>query len=219
MKLVVDTCIGNDRPRSLLQGEALQTNFLNGHHRGRLRPRCRSMRWSAPICMSIMSAGTRCWRTANGCRPSPSARYLIGRKEYEHWSGFEHDETQTDHGRFRAADLRRRPGRDGGDGPPHLAGNPADADHRPYARPCQRGDRIQGRDRRHHRRHGPSPLPDRPPRLGARLRHRARTPPRATRKAKFAEWADKPILVIGTHFAAPTAGHIVKDGESYRLKV
>jgi len=27
------------------------------------------------------------------------------------------------------------------------------------------------------------------------------------------------VLVIGTHFAAPTAGRIVRDGAAYRLKV
>jgi hypothetical protein len=32
------------------------------------------------------------------------------------------------------------------------------------------------------------------------------------------EWADKPILVIGTHFAAPTAGRIRRDGGSYRFE-
>ena len=30
-------------------------------------------------------------------------------------------------------------------------------------------------------------------------------------------YGDQPVLVIGTHFAAPTAGHIVKDGDAYRL--
>jgi hypothetical protein len=33
------------------------------------------------------------------------------------------------------------------------------------------------------------------------------------------DWADRPILVIGTHFAAPTAGHIKRDGASYRFDV
>ena len=27
----------------------------------------------------------------------------------------------------------------------------------------------------------------------------------------------RPVLIIGTHFATPTAGHLVKDGERYRL--
>jgi hypothetical protein len=31
--------------------------------------------------------------------------------------------------------------------------------------------------------------------------------------------AGSPTLVIGTHFATPTAGHLKKDGDSYRLDV
>ena len=41
----------------------------------------------------------------------------------------------------------------------------------------------------------------------------------ATRLAMFEKLADRPILVIGTHFATPTAGHLVRDGEAYRLEV
>ncbi len=40
-----------------------------------------------------------------------------------------------------------------------------------------------------------------------------------TRSRLFAEWADQPILVIGTHFAAPTAGHVVRDGAAFRFAV
>jgi glyoxylase-like metal-dependent hydrolase (beta-lactamase superfamily II) len=42
---------------------------------------------------------------------------------------------------------------------------------------------------------------------------------RETRRAFLAEFADTPTLVIGTHFAAPTAGRLVRDGEGYRLDV
>jgi len=42
---------------------------------------------------------------------------------------------------------------------------------------------------------------------------------RRTRARLFAEWADQPILVIGTHFAAPTAGHIVREGKAFRFVV
>ncbi len=41
----------------------------------------------------------------------------------------------------------------------------------------------------------------------------------ATRRAFLERYADGPVLVIGTHFAAPTAGRLVRDGESYRLDV
>ncbi len=35
----------------------------------------------------------------------------------------------------------------------------------------------------------------------------------ATRHRMLAEWTDQPVLILGTHFAPPTAGHIVTDGE------
>lgn len=40
---------------------------------------------------------------------------------------------------------------------------------------------------------------------------------RHTREAFVSRYADRPVLIIGTHFATPTAGHIVRDGETYRL--
>jgi hypothetical protein len=33
----------------------------------------------------------------------------------------------------------------------------------------------------------------------------------------FGAPAGSETLVIGTHFATPTAGHVVRDGEVYRL--
>jgi glyoxylase-like metal-dependent hydrolase (beta-lactamase superfamily II) len=41
----------------------------------------------------------------------------------------------------------------------------------------------------------------------------------ATRRKLFAEWADQPILVIGTHYAAPTAGRVKRDGAAFRFEV
>jgi glyoxylase-like metal-dependent hydrolase (beta-lactamase superfamily II) len=38
-----------------------------------------------------------------------------------------------------------------------------------------------------------------------------------TRDQFLKRYADGPVLVIGTHFAAPTAGHIVRDGGAFRL--
>ena len=40
-----------------------------------------------------------------------------------------------------------------------------------------------------------------------------------TRREMFAGLAGKPTLVIGTHFAGPTAGRVVRDGDAYRLVV
>ena len=40
-----------------------------------------------------------------------------------------------------------------------------------------------------------------------------------TRRDFLARYADRPVLIIGTHFATPTAGRLVSDGASYRLDV
>jgi glyoxylase-like metal-dependent hydrolase (beta-lactamase superfamily II) len=41
----------------------------------------------------------------------------------------------------------------------------------------------------------------------------------ATRRRMFAEWADEPVLVIGTHYAGPTAGRVRRDGAAFRFDV
>lgn len=41
----------------------------------------------------------------------------------------------------------------------------------------------------------------------------------AMRAETFAKYADQAVLVIGTHFATPTAGHLKRDGAAYRLEV
>jgi glyoxylase-like metal-dependent hydrolase (beta-lactamase superfamily II) len=42
---------------------------------------------------------------------------------------------------------------------------------------------------------------------------------RQTRERMLQELSERPVLVIGTHFAGATAGHIVRDGDAYRLAV
>lgn len=39
----------------------------------------------------------------------------------------------------------------------------------------------------------------------------------ATRRSFLDRYADTPTLVIGTHFAGPTAGRLVRDGDTFRL--
>jgi hypothetical protein len=41
----------------------------------------------------------------------------------------------------------------------------------------------------------------------------------AVRRAVFAEAAQQSMLVIGTHFVAPTAGRISVDGDAFRFDV
>ena len=42
---------------------------------------------------------------------------------------------------------------------------------------------------------------------------------RRPRERMLGELCDRPVLVIGTHFAGATAGHVVRDGDAYRLNV
>ena len=42
---------------------------------------------------------------------------------------------------------------------------------------------------------------------------------RETRLRFLESWCDRPVLILGTHFAAPTAGHIVRDGKTWRFEI
>src|SRR5579871_6728330 len=94
LRLVVDTCVGNDKPRSLLRGKALSTNFLG---------EMESVGWTrdsvdAVVCthLHVDHVG---WNTMleNGkwVPTFPKARYYIGRREFEFWSQHEDEEQQT----------------------------------------------------------------------------------------------------------------------------
>ena len=40
----------------------------------------------------------------------------------------------------------------------------------------------------------------------------------STRQKFIQSYADQPVLIIGTHFAGPTAGKIVSAGDTFRLE-
>lgn len=147
----------------------------------------------------------------------PNARYLIGRHEYEFMSGVDDDEQQTmlgdsikpiieaglidlvemDH--VISPELRLTPS--AGHTPGHVSVLIESGGERAA---------ITG-DIAHH----PAQLAHLDWAFGdsdaaAAIRTRSRL---------FAEWADQPILVIGTHFAEPTAGRIVRDGAAFRFVV
>ena len=70
-RIIVDTCLGNDKEnRRIPIWNRLQTGFLADLAAKGARA-IRSTQSFARICMSIMSAGTRCWWATVGSRPSP----------------------------------------------------------------------------------------------------------------------------------------------------
>ncbi|HUO11724.1 MAG TPA: MBL fold metallo-hydrolase [Caulobacteraceae bacterium] len=217
LRLVVDTCVGNDKPRSLLRGRGLSTSFLKD---------LEAVGWAresvnAVVCthLHVDHVGWNTMLEAGKWVPTfPNARYFIGRREYEHWSAEPGEEQQTilsdsvrpifDAGLAELVELDHRISPEirlvpsTGHTPGHVcvmiesdgetAAITGDMSHHP----CQLAHPDW------------SPAFDSDPKAAA-----------ATRARLFAEWADAPILVIGTHWAGPTAGHVRRDGAAYRLEV
>lgn len=215
LRLVVDTCIGNDRPRSLLGGQALATDFLD---------QLAAAGWSREsvdhvVCthLHVDHVGWNTLQVDGKWVPTfPKARYLIGAKEYAHWSAREDAEQQVilsdsvqpifDAGLAELVEMDHRlspevrliptPGHTPGhvsvmiESEGQIAMITGDAVHHP----CQLAH------------------PDWSPPFDSDGKASA-----AMRRQLFEDAADKPILVIGTHFAAPTAGHVVRDGKAYRF--
>jgi len=215
LKLVVDTCVGNDKPRLMTRRQALQTDFLRqiaeaGFPRESV---------DAVVCthLHVDHVGWNTMLEDERWVPTfPNARYLIGRTEYEYWIKEADGEApqimadsvtpifdaglattvEMDHRISPEIRLLPTPGHTPGHVSVVIESNgvtaviTGDMMHHP----CQvtRPDWVSEFDT------------DRD--AGA-----------ARRRTMIEEWADKPVLVIGTHFAAPTAGRIRKDGESYRF--
>lgn len=216
LRLVVDTCIGNDRPREFTGGEALSTQFLE--HLG-------AAGWSredvdAVVCthLDVDHIGWNTMLEDGEWVPTfPKARYLIGRKEYDFWKDIDEAEqvaamsdsikpvfdaglvelVEQDH--VISPEVRLVPST--GHTPGHVS-----------VMIESRGERavITG-DMVHH----PCQMAHPEWTLADVDRETAVD----TRARLFAEWADEPVLVIGTHFAAPTAGRVVRDGPAFRFEV
>ena len=217
LKLVVDTCIGNDRGRKMLMGNALHTPFLaHLEQAGFTRDNV-----DAVICthLHVDHVGWNTMLEDGKWVPTfRNARYLIGRQEYEHWSKDEGEEQQEiladavqpifaaglaqqvemDH--RVSPEIRLMPTT--GHTPGHVSvviesmGETAIITGDMMHHPCQIGH------------------PDWSPEFDS-----DKDAARVTRHAMVKDWADQPILIIGTHFEAPTAGHIRRDGANYRFEV
>lgn len=216
LRLVVDTCIGNDRPRSLLGGQALATDFLASLAEAGWS--CDSV--DAVVCthLHVDHVGWNTMLQDGAWVPTfPKAQYLLGKAEYAHWSAEDDAEQQTilsdsvqpiiDAGLARFVDmdhvlspeLRLIPTT--GHTPGHVSlmieseGQMAVITGDMTHHPCQMAHPDW------------SPPFDSDPKAAA-----------VTRARMFAQWADQPILVIGTHYAGPTAGHVRRDGAAFRFE-
>jgi glyoxylase-like metal-dependent hydrolase (beta-lactamase superfamily II) len=217
LRLVVDTCIGNDKPRGMLRNRPLATSFLKDFE---------ATGWTresvdAVICthLHVDHVGWNTMLEDGKWVPTfPNARYFIGRREYEHWSGEAGEEQQAilsdsvrpifEAGLAELVDLDHRISPEirlipsTGHTPGHVCvmiesdGQTAVITGDMSHHPCQLAHPDW------------SPTFDSDPKAAA-----------VTRARLFAEWADAPVLVIGTHWSAPTAGHVRRDGAAFRLEV
>lgn len=221
LRLIVDTCIGNDKPRRMTRGYPLSTGFLTS---------LQALGWSresvnAVVCthLHVDHVGWNTMLQDGRFVPTfPSARYLIGRTEHAHWRE-RTDEQAEVQAEYRAILFDSvQPLFDGG------LVDLVDTDHRlsaelrllptPGHTPGHVSVAIESRGQRaiisgdimHH------PCQIGRPQWSTAFDEDADAAT-ATRRAFFEDVADQPVLVIGTHFCAPTAGHVVRDGSSYRF--
>jgi glyoxylase-like metal-dependent hydrolase (beta-lactamase superfamily II) len=217
LRIVVDTCIGNDKPRKELGMEALSTPFLQHMEDAGWPPES----VDAVVCthLHVDHVG---WNTrlehGQWVPTFPNARYLIGRKEHAHWTS-QGDETDLqiladsvqpifDAGlaEFVDMDYRLCPEVRLIPAPGHTPG------HVCVVIESQGQSAIITGDALHHpcqMRH-----PDWCPSVDV-----DKTVSPATRRQLLGDAADTGTLFIGTHFAGPTAGRVVRDGEAWRFEV
>jgi glyoxylase-like metal-dependent hydrolase (beta-lactamase superfamily II) len=217
-RILVDTCLGNDKPRHIpgwsnRQGPFLKDLAAAGFPRESI---------DTVVCthLHVDHVGWNTMRENDRWVATfPKARYLLGRVEFEYWRT-QQDDAQ---GRVVYADSVQ-PVFDAGlvdlvetnhkicdevSLTPTLGHTPGHVS----VRIVSRGDEalITG-DFIHH----PCQLahPEWASSSDYDQAHSTRT-----RRDVFSALASKPTLVIGTHFAGPTAGRVVRDGDVYRLEV
>jgi glyoxylase-like metal-dependent hydrolase (beta-lactamase superfamily II) len=219
-RIIVDTCIGNDKQRDIPTWSGLQTNFLADLEAAGFAPET----IDTVLCthLHVDHVG---WNTklvdGRWVPTFPKARYLIGRSEFEYWQA---EEAETEH-------PERSPFHDSVK-PVFEAGlvDLVETDHQVCPEvsleptlghtPGHVSIRIRSKgeealitgDFAHH----PCQLAHPEWASNADFDKAAST---ATRKRVFGALEGSKVLVIGTHFASPTAGHVVREGHSWRLAV
>lgn len=218
MRVVVDTCMGNDKPRSSPVSNMLTTDFMERFEAAGF-PR-ESIDLVLCTHLHVDHVG---WNTSledgQWVPTFPNARYLIGRKEYDFWKVtsqergsddaaimadsiqplFDHnavDLVETDHVITQSLRLFATPG--------HTPGHVSLSIESEGQRGVLSGDFV----------HNPAQIGN--PEWGSFVDEDAEQSS-ATRRVQLNELADAPVLLIGTHFPAPTAGHVVRDGAGFRF--
>ncbi|NIP16613.1 MAG: MBL fold metallo-hydrolase [Pseudomonadales bacterium] len=213
-RLIVDTCIGNDKERSYPRWNRMQTDFLERLAEAGYPPET----IDAVMCthMHVDHVGWNTRLTEDGWIPTfDRARYLFAEDEWAYWQHepqefgpvvedsvqpiFDAGLAQVVGQTHRVTDevwLEPTPGHTPGHVSVHIASAGEEA--------IITGDMI----------HHPCQIAH-PEWSSSADWDQERSA--ETRGAFLERYADRPVLVIGTHFAAPTAGRVVRDGDSFRL--
>jgi glyoxylase-like metal-dependent hydrolase (beta-lactamase superfamily II) len=218
-RIIVDTCIGNDKPREIPAWSHLQTQFLADLEAAGFPPASIDTVLCTHLHVDHVGWNTRLVDGA-WVPTFPNARYLMGRAEFEYWRSeagpeagdpavFQDsvkpvweaglvDLVDTDHRLCDEVSLI-----------PTLGHTPGHVS----VRIASRGEEalITG-DFIHH------PCQMAHPEWASSVDYDQAASTR-TREAMFASLSEAGALVIGTHFAAPSAGRVVRDGEVFRLEV
>ncbi|MFT3801416.1 MAG: MBL fold metallo-hydrolase [Burkholderiaceae bacterium] len=218
-RIIVDTCIGNDKQRQMPPWNRMQTRFLEDLTAEGFAPESIDTVLCTHLHVDHVGWNTR---LVDGVwTPTfPNARYLIGRDEFEYWRG----QTVDGLGETMIFEDSVRPVWDAGlvdlvdtghricdevvlvPTLGHTPGHVSVVIESKGERALITGDFV------HH------PCQMAHPEWAATVDYDPQAST-ATRRRMFAELAGTPTLVIGTHFAAPTAGHVVWDGDAFRLQV
>ncbi len=216
-RIIVDTCLGNDKQRSFPGWNMLQTSFLADLERGGF-PRD-SIDLVLCTHLHVDHVGWNTMLVDGRWVPTfTRARYLIGRKEWAHWSVQEDkfvrdpiedsvrpvvdaglaDLVEDTHQITSEIWLEPTPGHTPGHVSVHISSRgeeaviTGDLMHHPVQ--CEHPEWNCGFDSDHEL-------------------------ARKTRREFLSRYADRPVLVLGTHFATPSAGHIIKHGDGWRFRV
>jgi len=217
-RIMVDTCLGNDKPRDIPNWSHRQGPFLHDlAAAGLARDTIDTV-----VCthLHVDHVGWNTMLVEGRWQPTfPNARYLLGRMEFEYWRTLQHgsaqqtlfadsvqpvldaglvDLVETDHQLCAEVSLVPTLG--------HTPGHISVAIQSRGEQALITGDFI----------HHPCQLAR--PHWASAADYDAAASIR-TRQEVFARLANQPTLVIGTHFAGPTAGRVVRDGDAYRLEV
>ena len=214
-RILVDTCVGNGKERGFRDFDGLDTPFLDDMIAAGFEPGSIDIVLCTHLHLDHVG-----WNTqlvdGRWVPTFPNARHLFARVEYDHWMKADDDFTvslladsitpvveaglvhfvQLDHNVTEGVDLIPTTGHTPGHVSVQLTSGGETA--------------VIIGDMTHH------PIQIGRPAIAstADVDPDAST---ATRIERFAQWCEEGTLVIGTHFAPPTAGHLVTDGEAWRL--